>query len=61
MSSVIFMKSWKHLDTVWKSSTKNFLESCFNVIMQAYSTKLCVYWIWMEDEAEIKLILWNNS
>lgn len=58
---VMFMKSWKHLDTLWKPSTKNFLESLFYVIIQAYSTELCTYWIWMEDEVRIKLILLNLS
>lgn len=38
---------------------QKLLKSLFNIIIQAYSTDLCICWIWVEDEARIKLILWN--
>lgn len=60
-SFAMFIKSWKHLDAVWKPSTKNFLKSVFNIIIWAFSTKLRFYWIWMEDEVRIKLMLLNLS
>lgn len=51
-SFVVFTKSWEHLDTGWKPSTKSFLKSLFNVILQARFTKLGIYWIWMEDKVK---------
>lgn len=50
------MKSWKHLDPVWKP-----LKSFFFFSLISDFTNQCIYWIWMEDEVRIKLMLLNLS